>query len=418
MLAGHAADSPQAVTSANPAIPITDLELRLDPLTKPQLAVEAAAWQSLLQSKVSEVSEASISARGGNSDGNPRPDLATLREQRAALAERFDTVLDAWDAKGGDTAEFRKYLTVVSGIKTQFTDIGSSWNLFSGWLISKEGGIRWAIRIGQFIVVMVVFWIFSSLISKVISKTLERQNAISGLLRNFINTMSRRVVLLLGLIVALGTIGVNVGAALALIGGGAFVLAFALQDTLGNFANGMMLLIYRPFDVGDSVEVGGVTGKVYSVSLVNTTILTFDNKRVIVPNKSVWGEVITNITGMPTRRVDMTFGIGYDDDAEKARQILQRIVSENEKVLKDPETVIQLHELADSSVNFVCRPWVATADYWEVHWAITRRVKEEFDAAGISIPFPQQDVYLHTVPSPEIPQTRSDEPRPTTDPQG
>jgi small conductance mechanosensitive channel len=204
-------------------------------------------------------------------------------------------------------------------------------------------------------------------------------------------------VLVIGLIIALGAAGVNVGAALALIGGGAFILAFALQDTLGNFANGLMLLIYRPFDVGDAVEVGGVSGSVHEVSLVNTTILTFDNKKVIVPNKNVWGQVITNITGMPTRRVDMTFGIGYDDDSDKALAILKKVVTEHELVLEEPAPAVRINELADSSVNFICRPWSKTGDYWTVFSEITDRVKKEFDAAGISIPYPQQDVHMHTV---------------------
>jgi len=204
--------------------------------------------------------------------------------------------------------------------------------------------------------------------------------------------------MVIGLLVALGTIGVNVGAALALIGGGAFILAFALQDTLGNFANGLMLLIYRPFDVGDAVEVGGVSGSVDSVSLVNTTILTYDNKKVIVPNKDVWGQVITNISGMPTRRVDMVFGIGYDDETDKALSILENIVKEHESVIDDPAPVIRINELADSSVNFICRPWCKTGDYWVVQSEITDRVKKEFDAAGISIPYPQTDVHLHAIP--------------------
>jgi small conductance mechanosensitive channel len=176
-------------------------------------------------------------------------------------------------------------------------------------------------------------------------------------------------------------------------------VGFALQDTLGNFAAGLMLLIYRPFDVSDVVDVGGVSGKVDKVSLVSTTIRTFDNKVVLVPNKRVWGEVITNSSASGRRRVDMVFGIGYDDDTEKARTLLERIVNEHELVLKDPEPAIQLHELADSSVNFICRPWTKTADYWTVYWDVTKQVKTEFDANNISIPYPQQDVHIHQAPA-------------------
>lgn len=231
-------------------------------------------------------------------------------------------------------------------------------------------------------------------------KAVDMNRGMSDLLKRFINKIVRRLILLLGLVVALSSLGVNVGAVLALIGGGAFIIGLALQDTLGNFASGIMLLVYRPFDVGDVVEVAGVNGKIDNVSLVSTTIRTFDNKIILVPNGQVWGQVITNATASKERRVDMVFGIGYDDDADKAAAILEKIVKGHELVLDDPEPVVQLNELADSSVNFICRPWAKTEDYWKVFWDVTRAAKKEFDAAGITIPFPQRDVHLHQVPSP------------------
>ena len=230
-----------------------------------------------------------------------------------------------------------------------------------------------------------------------VRKATSLQSGQSELLKTFVNNIVRRIILFVGLLTALSSIGVNVGALLALVGGSAFIIGFALQDTLGNFAAGLMLLIYRPFDVGDAVEVGGVSGKVDKVSLVSTVIRTFDNKIVLVPNKQVWGQVITNATASGERRVDMVFGIGYGDDTEKAKEILERIVSEHELVLEEPAPVVQLNELGASSVDFVCRPWAKTGDYWTVFWDITRRVKEEFDANGISIPYPQQDVHVHQV---------------------
>ena len=157
----------------------------------------------------------------------------------------------------------------------------------------------------------------------------------------------------------------------------------------------MMILFYRPYDVGDAVEVGGVTGKVRDMSIVNTTILTFDNQTLILPNSKIWGDVIKNITAQRMRRVDMTFGIGYDDDIPKAESILMEIVSGHDKVLQDPEPVVKLHNLGDSSVDFIVRPWVNTADYWDVYWDITRAVKLRFDAEGVSIPFPQRDIHLY-----------------------
>ena len=197
----------------------------------------------------------------------------------------------------------------------------------------------------------------------------------------------------------LAALDIDVSPVLAAIGGAAFVVAFALQGTLSNFASGVLILTYRPFDVGDVVDAGGVSGKVESMNLVSTHILTFDNKLMVVPNNKIWGDVITNATGTSQRRVDMVFGIGYSDDIDKAQAILEKIVGNHEKVLKTPEAVIKVHELADSSVNFVWRPWVRTADYWTVYWDITRQVKSEFDKNGVSIPFPQRDLHVYQEPT-------------------
>jgi small conductance mechanosensitive channel len=158
-----------------------------------------------------------------------------------------------------------------------------------------------------------------------------------------------------------------------------------------------MIMIYRPFDVGNYVTVAGVSGTVKEVSLVSTTVTTPDNQVIIIPNGNVWGSVITNVTGSDTRRVDLVFGIGYQDDAATAQRIMEEVVTEHPLVLKEPAPMIRLHELGESSVNFVCRPWSKTSDYWSVYWDVTRRVKERFDAEGVSIPFPQRDVHLYTV---------------------
>jgi small conductance mechanosensitive channel len=215
------------------------------------------------------------------------------------------------------------------------------------------------------------------------------------LLRDFLAKIVRRTIFAVGLIVGLTALEINIGPLLAVIGAAGFVVAFALQSTLGNFASGLMILMYRPFDVGDVIDVAGVSGKVESMNLTSTQIKTFDNKVVIVPNNSIWGGIITNVTGSNLRRVDMTFGIGYGDDIAKAQSVLEELVRKHQLILDEPEPVIKMHELADSSVNFICRPWAKTPDYWTVYWDITRSVKEEFDRRGISIPFPQRDVHIY-----------------------
>jgi small conductance mechanosensitive channel len=181
---------------------------------------------------------------------------------------------------------------------------------------------------------------------------------------------------------------------MAMVGAARFVVAFAMQGTLSNYASGLMIMLYRPYDIGDVVDVAGIIGTVESMTLVSTSIVTADNRLMIVPNNSIWGNIITNVTHSDTRRVDMTFGIGYDDNIEQAQKVMEQILSEHPLVLKDPAPTIKVSELADSSVNFICRPWVKTADYWTVLWEVTRTVKERFDEEGISIPYPQSDIHV------------------------
>jgi small conductance mechanosensitive channel len=200
-----------------------------------------------------------------------------------------------------------------------------------------------------------------------------------------------------GLMVVLAALGVNITPLFALVGGASFIIAFALQETLGNLAAGLMIMINRPFDEGDYVLVAGLGGTVKHVSVVSTTVTTPDNQVIVIPNSKVWGDVITNVTASETRRIDLLFGIGYGDSIEQAQKVLEEVVAHHPLVLKDPAPVIRVNELADSSVNFIVRPWTKTGDYWTVYWDLQRAVKEAFDNNGISIPFPQTDMHLHVV---------------------
>ncbi|QTN34137.1 mechanosensitive ion channel family protein [Akkermansiaceae bacterium] len=388
--------SQENTLSPDPRISTDILALSLDPLTEEELETQTAIWMAALKESSTRIAENEIRLLSGEGDASAiSAELLLLRETKAEILTRTQIVLEAYELKGGDASKQMKYLAAVRGIKPANNDVGTRVHAFRTWLGAEDGGMRILLGSIKFIVVLAGFWLLSVFAGKLIRRSISRQANISALLKVFINKMASRIILGIGIIVALGTVGVNVGAALALIGGGAFILAFALQDTLSNFAAGMMLLIYRPFDVGSAVEIGGIKGKVDSVSMVSTTILTFDNQKVLVPNKKVWGETITNITGMDTRRVDMVFGIGYSDDIGKAEEIIARAVSEHPLILSEPEPNIGVHELADSSVNIRCWPWAATSDFLTVRTEITRRVKEDFDAAGISIPFPQRDIHFH-----------------------
>jgi small conductance mechanosensitive channel len=197
--------------------------------------------------------------------------------------------------------------------------------------------------------------------------------------------------------IVLAALGVNITPLFALVGGASFIIAFAMQETLSNLAAGLMIMINRPFDEGDFVQVAGLGGSVKHVSIVSTTIATPDNQVIVIPNSKVWGDVITNVTASDTRRVDLVFGIGYSDSIEQAQRVLEEVVAQHPLILKEPAPVIRVSELADSSVNFIVRPWTKTSDYWSVYWDLQRAVKEAFDANDISIPFPQTDMHLHVI---------------------
>jgi small conductance mechanosensitive channel len=321
--------------------------------------------------------------------------LPGLQEEKTHLVQRMMVVLDELEAKGGDVESYRMYIISLAGVAVEVTDASTFWTVTTGWLKSEQGGKRWAWNIVKFLVILLAFYFGASIIANLVRHAASRVRGASQLLVNFTGKFVKQILMILGLIVALAALEVNITPLLAAVGAAGFVIGFALQDTLSNFASGLLILAYRPFDVGDVVEAADISGIVDSVSLFSTHIRTFDNKLMIVPNNDIWGGTITNATASDTRRVDMMFGIGYDDDIGKARAILERIVTSHEKVLSDPAPVIQLHELADSSVNFVCRPWTKTADYWSVYWDVTRMVKEEFDRQGISIPFPQRDIHVY-----------------------
>ncbi len=299
----------------------------------------------------------------------------------------------------------QQILTATGQITTDVLDVGVVADLIKGWstalwdLVIDQGP---KLLLKAFLVVLIIYAAIrlSRLVAKGINHGLDSSRVqTSHLLRRMMISTGRNLVVMLGILIALSQLGISLGPLLAGLGIAGFIIGFAMQDALSNFASGMLILFYRPFDVGDTVEAGGVRGKVRSMSLVNTTVMTFDNQSLVIPNNLIWSTVIKNVTAQRTRRVDLTFGISYSDDIEKAERIFRDIVAEHEKVLDSPEPMIHLHELGDSSVNFIVRPWVRTDDYWDVYWDITRTVKLRLDEEGISIPFPQRDVHVYETKS-------------------
>lgn len=348
----------------------------------------------------------------------PESEKSALQLNQLVLKQRMDTAVDSMRALISigrqldvDTSDYRRLMFEVTGSITQdlfdgkvIGSILSSWlDNFWDWLANNAP--QHLIQLLVFAVILLATKVLAKVTRKVIGKAVVSKNLnMSQLMQDFFIAMSGNLVWIIGVLVGLSQIGLNLTPVLTGFGIAGVIIGFALQDTLSNFAAGMMLLIYRPFDVGDFVFAGGVDGKVSHMSLVNTTIKTFDNQIIMVPNSKIWGDVIKNVTHERVRRVDMVFGIGYGDDLLKAERVLTEIVTEHPSVLRAPEPMIKVHTLNTSSVDFIVRPWVKTDDYWDVYWDVTKEVKLRFDREGISIPFPQQDVHLHMIKDEDTPE--------------
>jgi small conductance mechanosensitive channel len=390
---------PEPVTTGNPEISIEELNYRLKPLTKDDLAVEADGWVQVIKKHVEKLSDTQIAALTAKDDEKTQllESINQLKEQQTRLNDRLTAVIEAFRSKGGKVDDYEAYSQTISGVDVKITDTKATWTVISGWLTSAEGGLRWLKNISLFLVIVLASWILAALIGKAVKKAVVNIEGASALLKDFIVNITRKLIFIVGFVVALSMLEINIGPLLAAIGAAGFIIGFALQGTLSNFAAGIMILIYRPYDVGDLVDIGDTLGTVDAMTIVSTTLKTIDNQIVVLPNNMIWGDKIINITGSDIRRVDMVFGIGYGDDIAKAQKILEEILRNHEATLKDPEPMVKVHELGDSSVNFIARPWVKTEDYWDVYWDVTRTVKERFDAEGVTIPFPQRDVHMHQV---------------------
>jgi small conductance mechanosensitive channel len=252
--------------------------------------------------------------------------------------------------------------------------------------------LPWGINIIMALLIFLVGKFVVSIIAKVIGSVMKKAR-VDNILVEFISSIVKTMLLLFVVVASLNQLGVNTTSLIALIGAAGLAIGLSLQSTLQNLAAGVMLIIFRPFRDGDFIDAGGVLGTVEKIQIFNTVMRTGDNREMIVPNGSIFGGTITNFSAKATRRVDMVFGIGYDDDIRKAKEVIKGILDADERVLKDPEPLIAVAELADSSVNFNVRPWCKSADYWDVYFDTHENIKLEFDKQNISIPYPQMDVH-------------------------
>ena len=346
------------------------------------------------------VSDASLAGKDVSSEQTAK--VTQLNERLSHRSSSLAVAIQLLDNLGQDTSELKQTLFSTSGDITQDVlnlDVASS--LVEQWLTTAKNQ---AIDNGPSVVFKVFIFLLILMIASLVGKGVEKlvRKAVgnsklkfSKLLQEFFTSLSGKTVFAIGVLIALSQLGFELGPLLAGFGVAGVIIGFALQDTLSNFASGMMILVYRPYDVGDLINAAGVTGKVSHMSLVSTTIKTLDNQRLIIPNNKIWGDTINNITVEHQRRVDMTFGIGYGDDIEKAERVLMDILVSHPKVLKNPQPMVKLHTLGESSVDFIVRPWAKPEDYWDVYWDVTREVKMRFDRENISIPFPQRDIHVY-----------------------
>ncbi len=253
---------------------------------------------------------------------------------------------------------------------------------------------QWGLKVVGAIAVLVIGRMIAGGIRSGVRRALERAG-IDATLIPFLSGMAYYTALAVVLIAVLNLFGVETTSLIAILGAAGLAIGLALQGTLSNFASGVMLLVFRPFQMGDFVEVAGTAGSVVKVQVFNTILKSPDNVRVVIPNSQIYGATIKNYNGYDTRRIDMVMGISYDDDIGVAMQTISSILGADARVLEDPAPVVAVNELADSSVNLVVRPWCRAADYWSLKWDLTRQMKEGLEAAGCSIPYPQHDVHLN-----------------------
>jgi len=260
-------------------------------------------------------------------------------------------------------------------------------------------GTDYGLKIVGAVVILVLGRIVAGLGRKLIRKGLEKARTDPAIV-SFLGSLVYIGVLTFAVLAALAKFGIQTASFVAVLGAASFAVGFALQGSLANFASGVLILVFRPFRIGDFVEAAGILGTVKDIHLFTTVLATVDNVQIIVPNGKMYGDIIKNYSANDTRRVDMEIGIGYGSSIQKAKEIMERLIREDKRILTDPPVTVAVADLAESSVNFVVRPWVRKEDYWDVKFDFLRNVKEQFDANGIEIPFPQHTVHMATAQGP------------------
>lgn len=264
----------------------------------------------------------------------------------------------------------------------------------TSWLVNNQSLIiQYAVNLTAALITLIIGWLFARLVTNGFARVM-RVRHIDPTITDFISNMVKYAILVFVVIAALSRIGVQTASFVAVIGAAGLAVGLALQGSLSNFAAGVLIIMFRPIRSGEYVEIAGVGGTVQSVQIFSTILTSADNKMIIVPNGSILNGTIVNYSRMPDRRVDMTFGISYDSDLKRAKNILLELLQTDPRVLKDRDVTVAVAALADSSVNLVARAWVHNSDYWGLFYDVQEKVKLAFDDAGIDIPFPQMSLHM------------------------
>lgn len=406
---GEEKKSLEAVTAGDPEIPTDQLEILLKPLAQDQVQAEADAWYGLLQEKAQEISdlEYDIQLReeeiGGAVDSEKEKNVVAVTElqtEQSSLVSRLGTVLDSLEAKGGDPTLYRQYSDAVSGLEFSITDTEGLGLRFTTWLQSEEGGIKWGLNLLKFGGILIAAAVVAPRAGKIVDSALARIDNISTLFRGFIVMVVNRSILVVGGLLALASIGVNLGPILAVVGGASFVLAFALQSNLGNFASGLMLLVNKPFDVGDEVKIGGYWAFVDSISLASTKLKDFNGSLITLPNNSVWGGDIINYTHNDTRKVALSINVKFEENIDKIQSIWLDICNLHPDVLKDPApSIFAWNSSFDYYLPIGLKAWVPTSKHWGVYTDLLKQLQTRLDQAGIELVSPVQDRRIAQLPT-------------------
>lgn len=272
------------------------------------------------------------------------------------------------------------------------SDLSSKWSQLLELLQAK--GVDFGINLAIALAIFYIGKFFVGLLVRATGKFMQKQD-IDKTLETFICNLVRTSLMIVIIIAAIGAVGIQTTSFIAIFGAAGLAVGLALQGSLSNFASGVLIVLFRPYRVGDYIEAAGIAGSVEKVQIMTTVLKTGDNKQIIVPNSQIMNSIITNYSANDTRRIDMVIGVSYDDDLDKVRATLEALIADEARILQDPATLIAVAELADSSVNFFVRPWVKSGDFSSVKFDLTEAIKKRFDNEGISFPFPQQDVHLY-----------------------